>query len=46
MKVNITLSNDEILKTEISRSTYNYVKNKLSEDTVLSECIKNVEIIK
>lgn len=46
MRVNITLSNDETMKTDISRGTYNYIKSRLSDNSVFSDCIKSVEIIK
>lgn len=45
MEVNITLSNDEVLKTDISRGTYNYIKSKLDEKSVFSDYVKNIEII-
>lgn len=47
MKVNITLSNNETLNKDISKGTYDYIKSKLSnEDTVFSDYVKDIEIIK
>lgn len=45
MRVNITLSNNETMKTDISRGTYNYIKSKLDEKSVFSDCVKTIEII-
>lgn len=46
MRVNITLSNNETIKTDISRGTYNYIKSKLNDNSVFSDCVKTIEIIK
>ena len=46
MRVNITLSNNETLTTDISKSTYNYIKSKLNEKSIFSDCVKTIEIIK
>lgn len=47
MEVNIILANDEILETDISRGTYEYIKSKLdTKNSVLSECVKSIEIVK
>lgn len=46
MRVNITLSNNETMKTDISRSTYNYIKSRLNDNSVFSDCVKTIEIIK
>ena len=46
MRVNITLSNNETMKTDISRGTYNYIKSRLNDNSVFSDCVKTIEIIK
>ena len=46
MRVNITLENNETLKTDISKGTYNYIKSKLNEESIFSDCVKTIEIIK
>lgn len=46
MRVNITLENNEIMKTDISRGTYNYIKSNLNGKSVFSECVKSIEVIK
>ena len=47
MEVNIILANDEILETDISRGTYEYIKSKLNaKDSAFSECVKSIEIVK
>lgn len=45
MRVNITLSNNETMKTNISRGTYNYIKSRLNDNSVFSDCVKTIEII-
>lgn len=45
MRVNITLSNNETMKTDISRGTYNYIKSRLNDNSVFSDCVKTIEII-
>lgn len=46
MEINITLSNDEKLKVNISKGTYNYIRSKMDEKSIFNDYVKNIEVIK
>ena len=46
METNITLLNDEKLKVNISKGTYNYIKSKMDEKSIFNDYVKNIEVIK